>query len=63
MCGNVVLYRLHPVLTTKLFVAVESSLLVSNTTTNSVLANSICYWSDSDSHYVLIISLLQFKKI
>ena len=58
-----VLHKLHPVLNTKLFVAVESSLLISGTATNSVLAISIGYWTNFDSYYVLIISLLQFKKV
>lgn len=63
MCGNVVLYKLHPVLNTKLFVAIEISLLVSDTTTNSVLGISVSYLTKSDPHYILIIFLLWFKKV
>lgn len=62
MCGNVVLYKLHPVLNTKLFVAAERSLLVSDTSTNCVLAVSICYWTNPDL-YDVIISLLQLKEV
>lgn len=62
MCGSVVSYKLHLVLNQKLFMAVESSPVVFETTTKSVLAISICSWTNFDPHYVLIISLLQFKK-
>lgn len=62
MCGSVVSCKLHPVLNQKLFMVVESSPVVFETTTNSVLAISICSWTNFDPYYVLIIPLLQFKK-
>lgn len=62
MCGSVVSYKLHPVLNQKLFMAVESSPVVFEITTNRVLAISVCSWTNFDPHYVLIITVLQFKK-
>lgn len=63
MRGSVVSYKLHPILNQKLFMVVESSPVVFETTTNSVLAIFIYSWTNFDPHYVLIIPLLQFKRL
>lgn len=61
MCGNVLLYKLHLVLNMKLFVAVENSLPISDTTTMFWL--SLPAIEPTQTHYVLTISPLQFKKV